>query len=224
MSEVACIPYSLGFTTLGGLVQPLIAADEPLPLERSIQGITYRPEQPGGLVQLVAFPKGHPDKAVNLFQAAIKTKGRHPGSVRYTVTVKARETGEIELTVLEVDTSAGLLSHTFKTPSDLNGLEPVDCPESEELQGRLLAVHAEVMMRWFRGLLREREVRVGTRDIVYETRDATTALERAIDEGDAEILRKQIGVLRHYGDEVCRRTQCTSFPAEIPIVFFPESA
>jgi hypothetical protein len=79
------------------------------------------------------------------------------------------------------------------------------------------------MMRWFRGLLREREVRIGTRDIVYETRDATTALESAIDSEDIETLRQQIGVLRHYGEEVCRRTALKPFPSQMPLIFFPEA-
>jgi hypothetical protein len=209
---------------LGGLVQPLVEAGEDLPVERSIRGICYRPEQSKGRIQLVAYPQGQPEKSVALFDDSIKTGGKHPGSELYELKLKVLEGGNIEVTAMNLQTGLCLLTRTVHVPANLSDLPEVDCPGAEELDSRLLAVHAEVMMRWFRGLLREREVRVGTRDIVYETRDATTALEEAIDSGDVDLLRQQISVLRHYGDEVCRRTQCSSFPEELKLLFFPEAS
>lgn len=223
-SEAIMLPYAFGFATLGGLIQPLIKAEEGLPIERSMHGICYRPEQDQGRIQVVGYPKGQPQASVALFDGSIKTGGKHPGSERYKLTLRVMDTSHAEIVVMNLGSSECLLTRTIHLPESLSEHPEVDCPNANELESRLLGVHAEVMMRWFRGLLRERDVRVGTRDIVYETRDATTALEAAIHSGDVETLRKQIALLRHYGDEVCRRTQRTTFPEELPLIFFPEAS
>jgi len=223
-SEATMLPYAFGFATLGGLVQPLIKAEEGLPIERSMHGICYRPEQDRGRIQVVGYPQGQPQASVALFDDFIKTGGKHPGSERYQLTLKVLDATHAEIIVMNLGSSKCLLTRTIHLPESLSEHPEVDCPKADELESRLLAVHAEVMMRWFRGLLRERDVRVGTRDIVYETRDATTALEAAIHSGDMETLRQQIALLRHYGDEVCRRTQHITFPEELSLVFFPEAS
>ena len=224
MSERKVLPYALGFVTLGDLVQPVIEPGTQALLEQSIHGTTYRPDQMQGRLQLVAYPEGHPEHAVSLLDRSIDVGGKHPGTELYKIDLKVLTNNEIEVHAQSISTESTLLLERLEYPGDLKSFETVDCPCAEELEARLMAMYAEVMMRWFRGLLREREVRIGTRDIVYETRDATTALESAIDSEDVDTLRQQIGVLRHYGEEVCQRTSLTAFPSQMPLIFFPEAS
>ncbi len=69
-------------------------------------------------------------------------------------------------------------------------------PPEEELRFRGLAIYGQVLVRWFRALLRERAVRVALRDEALALRSLTQNVDEAMLGEDLAVLADTIASLR----------------------------
>jgi len=205
---------SVGLLSLGGLVVPVLGPDLSGDGPVSVFCCNSRPGQKAGLFRLLAISGGE-----TIQEQVLELDAERCGEALFQVDFQSDDSGSILVT------SQLLRGASQSLPESVSiQLPPTVAAVSEEEEWNLQAVRAQAVVRWYRAMLMERDVRIQLRDDFRRIRRLADDVDAAIRVDDHSSVLGGVTKLLALAIELEAQTGIPPFPSGTPLVFLPDPA
>jgi len=211
----------LGVLGLGGVVLPLEAFPEHKEQAVVFFGTNYRGEQTSADLSFVGTVATDDSSGWRLHQITLPTSARRAGGDLFRVALRKHDARTIAYVVTDQSEQL-VLEGRFGREVDPTRRADLSLPAVEQRAWQQLFIRAEVELRWFRSVLRERDVRIGMREHEHEFRVFANEVEQALTSEEEDALDEALLRLRATSREIEAVTGIATFPVQEPLVLLPE--
>ena len=211
----------IGLVSLGDVVLPVFASGDRVSSKGSIRATTYRSEQLGGVLRVVALQHGLPGSAAVLAERRLEISRARAGEASFELCFELKS--KHVLTVSQQGGQEGWEAFDIELPESISELPKAGLSDEacSALQRSLVA--AEIFMRWLRTLLREPSSRRAVRGRFDDFVSLCDRVEASIDAEDAEALRDSLDKVREEAVLLTEQLGVLLFPMGERVLYLPES-
>ena len=214
---------NIGIVSLGDIILPVFDAAAHLPAEQRVLAMTYRPDQKHGLIRLVSYESEAARKGKILCERSISTGGGRAAENSIPLVMRCEE-GSLQIRIQTGDKPGEQSVHeTFSIALDPADAAYLTFSHDAMNLWRRKQVHAEILLRWLRTLLRERPARIATRGSFHDFANLCEAVEKATEGEDPVVLDKSVDELMNKANALTKKLNIPCFPTDSNLAFLPET-